>query len=184
MEEAENINYSIIEDLGWTEYPSLQYQRHYTSFYIYNNKYLYCFFGYNGNRGSLNTIERMDLDLNLQWDNVNITNKHYLDLNISSHGCIYANPDEVYIVGGCTSDKFSDKILKYNFVQNAIYLTEMTIPGLKDHEYFRFWEESTFKSLSSFGNQFSSDDDYTFGMFDAKEKLHLFNSRTFKYTII
>ena len=81
---------------------------------------------------------------------------------------------------------FPNTILKpgHIYKQETIYKTEMTIPGLNENEYFRFWEESTFSALSSQGYAVNSDDDFTFGLLDARDKVHLFNIRNFKYNII
>jgi hypothetical protein len=178
-------DYQNSTELQWKEFPDLNYQRHHACYFVFNNKYLYVFFGYNGTRGSIPMIERINVEIRLTWEVVNLINVSYLDMHMDSHGIIYANNDEVYIVGGCIRDKYSDKIFKYNFIQNAIYLSEMKIPGLLDNEYYRFWEETSFKSLSS-DNQFitNDEDEYAFGMFDAREKFHIFNPRTLKYDII
>ena len=126
----------------------------------------------------------MDLDVNTTWENVVFQNPKSIDLHLNSHGSIFANTDEVYLVGGCVNERFTDRIIKFNLVQNCIFPTEFVIPGFKENEYFRFWEENTFKPLSSFGFAVNCDDDFTFGMFDARDKMHMFNSRTFKYNII
>jgi hypothetical protein len=179
-------DYTNNKELSWSDFPPLIYQRHSTAYFIYNNTTLYAFFGYLSNRGSTDIIEKINLENPINWEIVQYSNTKYLDLKLSSQGCVYANNDEVYILGGCieSNNKFTDKIFKYNFVQNAIFLTEMKIPGIKENEYFRFWEESCFKALSSFGHIFNNDDDFTFGVFDARDKLHIFNSRSFKYNII
>jgi hypothetical protein len=114
---------------------------------------------------------------------VNYQNPHNLDLRIDSAGTIFANNDEVYLVGGCVNEKYTDKILKYNFVNNNIFKTDMIIPNIRDNEYYRFWEESNFQHVTNFNKDFD-DEDYTYAMFDAKDKVHLFNVRTYKYTII
>jgi hypothetical protein len=86
-------------------------------------------------------------------------------------------------VGGCVNERYCDKILKFNFINNNMFKTDMIIPYLKDNEYYRFWEESTFKHLTNFNKDFN-DDDFSYAMFDAKDKIHIFNPRTYKYTII
>ncbi len=172
-------NFSI----KWGDLPELNYQRHYSSIYIYNDQSLYIFFGINNSKGPLSSIERINFEDFSQWELVNYQNTYNLDLRIDSAGTIFANSDEVYLVGGCVNEKYTDRILKYNFVNNNIFKTEMIIPNIRDNEYYRFWEESNFQHVTNYNKDFD-DEDYTYGMFDAKDKVHLFNVRTYKYTII
>jgi len=176
-------------ELKWEEFPQLNYQRYYSSVYIFNDYYLYIFFGYNTARGSIETLERIKINVtnisSSYWEIVNYNNPSHLDMRLHSHCCIYANANEVYIAGGSKNEIFSDKIFKYNLVNNTIFMTDMIIPDINNHEYFRFWEESQFKQLISHELiENTSDDDYTFAMFDARDKMHVFNSRTFKYKVI
>jgi hypothetical protein len=177
------INYCKDPNLAWKELPELNFQRNHTSFYA-THKYLYVFFGYNSQKGNLNSIERLNLDKLDSWEVVKYQNPKNLNVALDSHGTVYANSDEIFILGGAINNKYSDKIFKYNLHDDAIYLTEMSIPGLVENEYFRFWEESTFKALSNIGIFLNKDEDFLFGSFDAKDKVHFFNSKSFKYNII
>jgi hypothetical protein len=184
-----NTQICVNSDLNWKEFPQLNYQRYYSSVYIFNDHYLYIFFGYNTSRGSIDIVERININtttiFSSYWEIVNYNNPSQLDMRLHSHSCIYANTNEVYIVGGSKNEIFSDKILKYNLINNTIFMTDMIIPDINKHEYFRFWEESQFKQLISHELiENKSEDDYTFAMFDARDKMHVFNSRTFKYKII
>ena len=179
--QSEHLNNNA--SIKWGNLPELNYQRQYSSIYIFNDQHLYIFFGINNSKGPLSTIERINLNDFSQWEIVNHQNPHNLDLRIDSAGTIFANNDEVYIVGGCVNEKNTDRILKYNFVNNNIFKTEMIIPNIRDNEYYRFWEESNFQHVTNYNRDFN-DDDYTYSMFDAKDKVHLFNVRTYKYTII
>ena len=172
------------ENLKWEEFTPLNYARNYACFAVYNDTYLYVFFGYNQLKGYLNSIEKIDLKEPVQFDIIKYHNPKELDLHRNSMSCCFANSDEIYILGGTIRDKPTDEIIKYNFKQETFYKTEMTIPGLNENEYFRFWEESTFSALSSQGYAVNSDDDFTFGLLDARDKVHLFNIRNFKYNII
>ena len=140
--------------------------------------------GYNQIKGYLDSIEKIDLKNPEDFELIKYENPKLLDLQRNSMSCCYANQDEIYILGGCIRDKPTDEILKYNFKQNAFFKTEMKIPAFKENEYFRFWEESSFIPLTSKGNSNNSDDYFTFGILDARDKVHLFNIRTFKYNII
>ena len=174
------VDYSIFK---WGEIAELNFQRNYASVFIHNDQQLYIFFGASNSKGPLSTIERINLSNFSAWEIVNFQNPHNIELRIDSAGTIFANNDEVYIVGGCVNEKFTDKILKYNFVNNTIFKTEMIIPFIKDNEYYRFWEESNFQHVTNYNKDFN-DEDYTYAMFDAKDKVHLFNVRTYKYTIL
>ena len=167
----------------WGEIPELNFQRHYSTVYIFNDQFIYILFGINNSKGSLASIERIEISSLTKWELVKYQNTHNLDLHIDSAGAIFASNDEVYIVGGCVNERYCDKILKFNFINNNIFKTDMIIPYLKDNEYYRFWEESTFKHLTNFNKDFN-DDDFSYAMFDAKDKIHIFNPRTYKYTII
>ena len=179
------LNYLKDDKLYWEEFPELNYARNYSCFYIHNDYYLYVFFGYNQYRGNLDTIEKIDLrEPENKWQIIKYENPSKLDLHLASMSVCYAGVDEIYILGGSIHDTPTDQIIKYNFKQNAFFLTEMTIPGIRENEYFRFWEESTFVPLTSKGNATNADDEFTFGLIDARDKVHLYNIRNFKYNII
>ena len=180
----DKINFMDNENLKWEEFSSLNIARNYACFAIHNESYLYVFFGYNQIRGYLDSIEKINLDESLEFELIKYHNPKNLDLHRNSMSCCFANDDEIYILGGTIRDKPTDQILKYNFKHETFYKTEMTINGLHENEYFRFWEESSFIPLSSQGYSINSDDDFTFGLIDARDKVHLFNIRSFKYNII
>ena len=183
--QAENINYLNEENLIWEDFPELNYARNYSSFFIHNEYYLYVFFGYNQYRGNLDSIEKIDLrEAQNKWEIIKYENPSKLNLHMSSMSVCYAGIDEIYLLGGSIQDNPTDQILKYNFKQNAFFKTEMTIPGFRENDYFRFWEESSFIPLTSKGNATNADDEFTFGLIDARDKVHLFNIRNFKYNII
>ena len=183
--QAQNLDYLKDDKLYWEEFPELNYARNYSCFYIHNDYYLYVFFGYNQYRGNLDTIEKIDLrEPENKWQIIRYENPCKLDLHLASMSVCYAGVDEIYILGGSIHDTPTDQIIKYNFKQNAFFLTEMTIPGLRENEYFRFWEESSFVPLTSKGNATNADDEFTFGIIDARDKVHLYNIRNFKYNII
>jgi len=183
--QAQNLDYLKDDKLYWEEFPELNYARNYSCFYIHNDYYLYVFFGYNQYRGNLDTIEKIDLrEPENKWQIIRYENPCKLDLHLASMSVCYAGVDEIYILGGSIHDTPTDQIIKYNFKQNAFFLTEMTIPGLRENEYFRFWEESSFVPLTSKGNATNADDEFTFGVIDARDKVHLYNIRNFKYNII
>ena len=183
--QPQNMDYIKDDKFYWEEFPELNYARNYSSFYIHNDYYLYVFFGYNQYRGNLDTIEKIDLrEPENKWNIIKYENPCKLDLHLASTSVCYAGVDEIYILGGSIHDTPTDQIIKYNFKQNAFFLTEMTIPGLRENEYFRFWEESSFVPLTSKGNATNADDEFTFGLIDARDKVHLFNIRNFKYNII
>ena len=181
--ELSDVNFDD-DQLKWDEFASLKIARHYACFFLHNETYLYVFLGYNQIKGYLDSIEKIDLKNPEEFELIKYENPKLLDLQRNSMACCYANQDEIYILGGCIRDKPTDEIIKYNFKQNAFFKTEMKIPAFKENEYFRFWEESTFIPLTSKGNSNNSDDYFTFGALDARDKVHLFNIRTFKYNII
>ena len=183
--QAQNLDYLKDDKLYWEEFPELNYARNYSCFYIHNDYYLYVFFGYNQYRGNLDTIEKIDLrEPENKWQIIRYANPCKLDLHLASMSVCYGGVDEIYILGGSIHDTPTDQIIKFNFKQNAFFLTEMTIPGLRENEYFRFWEESSFVPLTSKGNATNADDEFTFGIIDARDKVHLYNIRNFKYNII
>ena len=183
--QPQNLDYQKDDKLFWEEFPELNYARNYSCFYIHNDYYLYVFFGYNQYRGNLDSIEKIDLrEPDNKWQIIKYENPCKLDLHLASASVCYAGVDEIYILGGSIHDTPTDQIIKYNFKQNAFFLTEMTIPGIRENEYFRFWEESSFVPLTSKGNATNADDEFTFGLIDARDKVHLYNIRSFKYNII
>ena len=183
--QAQNVDYLKEDKLVWEEFPELNYARNYSCFYIHNDYYLYVFFGYNQYRGNLDSVEKIDLrEPENKWQVIKYQNPCKLNLRLASMGVCYGGVDEIYILGGSINDTPTDQIIKYNFKQNAFFLTEMTIPGLRENEYFRFWEESSFVPLTSKGNATNADDEFTFGLIDCRDKVHLYNIRNFKYNII
>ena len=183
--QAENMDFLNEDKLLWEDFPSLNYARNYSCFFIHNEYYLYVFFGYNQYRGNLESVEKIDLrEATNKWEIIKYQNPSKLNLHMSSMSVCYAGVDEIYILGGSVQDNPTDQILKYNFKQNAFFRTEMTIPGIRENDYFRFWEESTFIPLTSKGNATNADDEFTFGLIDARDKVHLFNIRNFRYNII
>ena len=183
--QPQNVDYLKDDKFAWEEFPELNYARNYSCFYIHNDYYLYVFFGYNQYRGNLDSIEKIDLrEPENKWQIIKYENPCKLDLHLASMSVCYAGVDEIYILGGSIHDTPTDQIIKYNFKQNAFFLTEMTIPGIRENEYFRFWEESSFIPLTSKGNATNADDEFTFGLIDARDKVHLYNIRNFKYNII
>ena len=183
--QPENIDYLNEDKLLWEDFPELNYARNYSCFFLHNEYYLYVFFGYNQYRGNLDTIEKIDLrEAKNKWEIIKYENPSKLNLHMASMGVCYAGVDEIYLLGGSIQDNPTDQILKYNFKQNAFFKTEMTIPGFRENDYFRFWEESSFIPLTSKGNATNADDEFTFGLIDARDKVHLFNIRSFKYNII
>ena len=183
--QAENIDYLNEDKLSWEEFPELNYARNYSCFFTHNEYYLYAFFGYNQYRGYLDSIEKIDIrEPTNKWEVIKYQNPSKLNLRMSSMSACYAGVDEIYILGGSVQDTPTDQILKYNFKQNAFFRTEMTIPGLRENDYYRFWEECNFIPLTSKGNATNADDEFTFGIIDARDKVHLFNIRNFKYNII
>ena len=182
---ADKINYMYEGSLIWEDFPELNYARNYACFYTHNDYYLYVFFGYNQYRGNLESVEKIDLrEPKAKWEIIKYQNPNKLDLHIASMSVCYASADEIYILGGSIRDEPTDQILKYNFKQNAFFKTEMSIPGIRENEYYRFWEESSFIPLTSKGNATNADDEFTFGLIDARDKVHLYNIRNFKYNII
>ena len=183
--QAQNVDYLKEDKLVWEEFPELNYARNYSCFYIHNDYYLYVFFGYNQYRGNLDSVEKIDLrEPENKWQVIKYQNPCKLNLRLASMGVCYGGVDEIYILGGSINDTPTDQIIKYNFKQNAFFLTEMTIPGIRENEYFRFWEESSFVPLTSKGNATNADDEFTFGLIDCRDKVHLYNIRNFKYNII
>ena len=183
--QPQNLDYLKDDKLYWEEFPELNYARNYSCFYVHNEYYLYAFFGYNQYRGNLDSVEKIDLrEPENKWQIIKYENPSKLELHLASMSVCYAGVDEIYILGGSIHDTPTDQIIKYNFKQNAFFLTEMTIPGIRENEYFRFWEESSFIPLTSKGNATNSDDEFTFGLIDARDKVHLYNIRNFKYNII
>ena len=183
--QAQNVDYLKEDKLVWEEFPELNYARNYSCFYIHNDYYLYVFFGYNQYRGNLDSVEKIDLrGPENKWQVIKYQNPCKLNLRLASMGVCYGGVDEIYILGGSINDTPTDQIIKYNFKQNAFFLTEMTIPGIRENEYFRFWEESSFIPLTSKGNATNADDEFTFGLIDCRDKVHLYNIRNFKYNII
>ena len=183
--QPQNLDYLKDDKLYWEEFPELNYARNYSCFYVHNEYYLYAFFGYNQYRGNLDSVEKIDLrEPENKWQIIKYENPSKLELHLASMSVCYAGVDEIYILGGSIHDTPTDQIIKYNFKQNAFFLTEMTIPGIRENDYFRFWEESSFIPLTSKGNATNADDEFTFGLIDARDKVHLYNIRNFKYNII
>lgn len=196
-----NSNYLLAK---WNYFDSLNDNRSQFAYYIYNQRFVYVFFGMNSKKGFLETIERCDLvsalnkkenkdikddnksNINFKlWEEIAFKNPKQLMLGVHSMGICRINPDEVLILGGIIrGDKPTDKCVKFNFSHNSIFLNSMKIPEIESNEYYRFWEETNFIPLKDLSGNYNTNDDFYYGMFDAKNKFHLFNIKTFEYRII
>lgn len=195
-----NMNSSINNNI-WTECSNINIQRYHFGCYFQNQKYIYIFFGINSIKGSIDTIERFDITKSesintIEWEIVYYKNPKTINLNMHSFGLCRCNTDEVYIIGGVDFDnKYSNTMIKYNFSHESIGTTSFNIPDIDINEYYRFWEESNFICLKdniysyvgmSKNNDvgFRGDNDFYYGMFDVRNKFHLFNIKTFHYKVI
>lgn len=138
----------------------------------------------------INRVEEIDKgkDNNnpvIDWEIVNFKNPKNVIIGLHSMGLCFLNPDEVLLIGGVIKDnKFSNKMLKYNLTHEMIHLSPQTIPDIETNEYYRFWEETNFLSLKDLSGNYNTNDDFYYGMFDAKNKIHLLNIKTFEYRIL
>lgn len=192
----------------WMQIAELNIVRQESSTALINN-YLYIFFGYNVSiKINNNTIERIDVLKNDKWDYVNILmNSHELqinsqNLNLNSNGIIPFGKEEILIIGGYDGKSYRDSIYilsadkdknsNLNKLNNndAINLHCLDldlfcekIPEITKNVSYIFDKESLFINIQDYEN-IICEKMYDYAMFDSKLRLHLVNTRKFRYDII
>lgn len=119
-----------IDKKEWTLLPNLKKTRQFSILFVYEKKYIYCFFGKKRNNNYEDTIERLDYVnymnnlnnkkklKNVQWEIINCHNPDKIKLNYSKCGIIFnSNKNILIFVGGENGNSNEDNqfYLRYEF---------------------------------------------------------------------
>ena len=167
----------------WESLPDLNVSRHECSS-IFHNNFLYIFFGYNNlTNFNNNTIERMNVQKNENWEILSYTNPSYLNVNLNSHSTIRYNENEILILGGFDGKTYRDSVIIFNLKTSSFHQTQLKIPELKKNTYYYFFKESSFVKLKEYENKIENSLP-NYCLFDSNNRLHIVNTRKFQYQII
>lgn len=167
----------------WENVAEMNVPRQECSSMLFTN-YLYVFFGFNNNLNSNNSsIERINVLKNDTWELINYSNPMNLNLHMSSLSTIEYNENEILFLGGFDGKSYLESIISFNTNTMTITKTNMKIPDLKKNSFYHFFKESSFCHIFEYEN-IMDENSYNFALFDSKERLHLINTRVFKYSVI
>ena len=116
----------------WMNLPDMNYVRENPSCCVLNEKYLYCFFGYDNKSFKYNlSIEKISLRSQEKWKEI-IPNGQQIHMKRKSASCLYFNlkgKNHIYIVGGVNSLQAQcNDYLIYNEKENTITRKNNILP--------------------------------------------------------
>ncbi len=116
--------YDIFND-NWIEIPELNYARQNTSLAVHNQRYLYCFCGYDGFR-NVDTFEKLDFKHEKKgWELTELKNvdkeMEVVDIRKNRMGIITLDFDRMLIFGGERNNKEYKEAYIYEFFENKFY---------------------------------------------------------------
>ena len=133
---------------NWKSLPSLNEERQEFGAMIYNDDYLYVFFGFSHIKGvNLNSIERMNIDTCQNFEIVYANEQ----IALSSIGCAFLNNDKnddsengILLLGGFDGEKYIEGTLVFSPEEMKIRECDIIIPNINKHFQFLFHKETNF----------------------------------------
>jgi N-acetylneuraminic acid mutarotase len=166
----------------WKSLADLNITRQEFSTIIFNN-FLYAFFGFNNEaNANNNTVERLNVSLNDKWELITFANPYNISISLSSQGCLKYSDVEILLLGGFDGKNYRDGIISFNIFTNTFAPTKFKIPDHKKNNFYHFFKESNF--IEFFEANEGGEINLLHALFDSKEKLHLINTKNFKYEIV
>ena len=158
----------------WKSIPSLNEERQEFGSMIYNDDYLYVFFGFSHIKGvNLNSIERMDINTHEKFEIVYV-NEH---ITLSSIGCAILSDESddnssggILLLGGFDGEKYIETSLVFSPEQMKIRECDIIIPNISKHFQFLFHKESNF---------IQTDNDLQV-VFDMKNNVHVLTNHSYE----
>ena len=129
----------------WKSLPPLNEERQEFAAMVYNDDYLYVFFGFSHIKGvNLNSIERMDINTMEKFETVYVNE----NITLSSLGCAILNDDGddggILLLGGFDGEKYIETSLIFCPEQMKIKECDIIIPNISKHFQFLFHKETNF----------------------------------------
>ena len=121
-----------LEKKKWSNLPQLNEAREGATCCVINDTFVYCFFGYNNtNSEYCTTVEKLDLDENVEWQLLNpFGNKSFMKKKFSA--CIKYREnfeEKIFILGGINVlNSESMDCLVYNEINNTIEKMKSNLP--------------------------------------------------------
>ena len=120
---------------------------------IYNDDYLYVFFGFSHIKGvNLNSIERMNIDTCSNFEIVYANEQ----IALSSIGCALLNNDKnensengILLLGGFDGEKYIESTLVFCPEEMKIRECDIIIPNINKHFQFLFHKETNFVEVEN-----------------------------------
>ena len=158
----------------WKSIPSLKEARQEFGALIYNDDFLYVFFGFSYIKGvNLNSIERMDINTHEKFETVYV-NEH---ITLSSIGCAILNDGSednsgggILLLGGFDGEKYIETSLIFNPGQMKIRECDIIIPNISKHFQFLFHKETNFVQT----------DNNLQIVFDMKNNVHVLTNHSYE----
>ena len=158
----------------WKSIPSLNEERQEFGSMIYNDDYLYIFFGFSYIKGvNLNSIERMDINKHEKFEIVYV-NEH---ITLSSIGCAILSDESedssdrgILLLGGFDGEKYIETSLVFSPEQMKIRECDIIIPNISKHFQFLFHKETNF---------IKADNDLQV-VFDMKNNVHVLTNHSYE----
>ena len=154
----------------WRPIPSLNEERQEFGAMIYNDDFLYVFFGFSHKRGvNLNSIERMNINTHDSFETV-FVNEH---ITLSSIGCALIEDDNeggILLLGGFDGEKYIETSLIFCPDQMKIRECDIIIPNISKHFQFLFHKETNFIKT----------DNNLQVVFDMKNNVHVLTNHSYE----
>ena len=181
QKQCEKINFNLFSSekkykKKWKPLPSLNEERQEFGAMIYNDDYLYVFFGFSHIKGvNLNSIERMNINTNEKFEIVYANEQ----IALSSIGCALFNSENddnvnsengILLLGGFDGEKYIESSLVFSPEQLKIRECDIIIPNISKHFQFLFHKESNFIEIN---NDLQM-------VFDMKNNVHILTNHSYE----
>ena len=158
----------------WKLLPPLNEERQEFGAMIYNDDYLYVFFGFSHIKGvNLNSVERMEINTRERFETIYVNE----NITLSSIGCALLNDDSednsgggILLLGGFDGKKYIETSLVFCPEQMKIRECDIIIPNISKHFQFLFHKESNF---------IQTDNDLQL-IFDMKNNVHVLTHHSYE----
>ena len=158
----------------WKSIPALKEARQEFGALIYNDDFLYVFFGFSYIKGvNLNSIERMDINTHEKFETVYVNE----NITLSSIGCAVFNDGSeensgggILLLGGFDGEKYIETSLIFNPEQMKIRECDIIIPNISKHFQFLFHKETNFVQT----------DNNLQIVFDMKNNVHVLTNHSYE----
>jgi hypothetical protein len=158
---------------GWKSLPSLNEERQEFAAMIYNDDYLYVFFGFSHIKGvNLSSIERMNINTHDRFEVVYVNEQ----ITLSSIGCALFNDESedsskgILLLGGFDGEKYIESTLIFSPEQMKIRECDIIIPNISKHFQFLFHLETNFIQM----------DNNLQVVFDMKNNAHILSNHSYE----